>query len=257
MKLRSVKIDNLAVHIFDTREAMGKAAADDAAKRINEIIAKNGVANIIFAAAPSQNDLIEGLLEQDIDWTKIRAFQQDEYIGISQDEPAVFGNFLRDAIYDKVPLKEIHYMLAPTSEVEAKIEEYSDLLTRYPIDLIFLGVGENGHLAFNDPPVADFDDPQRIKIVQLDKACRQQQVNDDCFETLTDVPTQALTLTLSFIQSVPEAICVVPTGRKAEAIARTLVGEITTECPASILRKLPNAALYLDRDSASLAFTDL
>ncbi len=257
MKLRSVKIDNLAVHIFDTREAMGKAAADDAAKRINEIIAKNGVANIIFAAAPSQNDLIEGLLEQDIDWTKIRAFQQDEYIGISEDEPAGFGNFLRDAVYDKVPLKEIYYLLTATSEVEAKIKEYSNLLTRYPIDLIFLGVGENGHLAFNDPPVADFDDPKRLKPVQLDNVCRQQQVNDNCFTALADVPTQALTLTLSFIRSVPEAICVVPTGRKAQAIECALHGEITTQCPASILRKLPNATLYLDRDSASMAFSDL
>ena len=127
---------------------------------------------------------------------------------------------------------------------------------RYPIDLIFLGVGENGHLAFNDPPVADFDDPKMLKIVELDQVCRQQQVNDGCFSSLESVPTHALTLTLSFIRSVPEAICVVPTDRKAKAIADALRGPITTDCPASMLRKLPGAALYLDRDSATLAFPE-
>ncbi len=195
-------------------------------------------------------------MTHDTDWTQVRAFQQDEYIGISAEEPAGFGNFLKDALYDKVTMKDIYYLYTETSKVEEKIEEYTGLLKRYPIDLIFLGVGENGHLAFNDPPVADFDDPKMLKIVELDQVCRQQQVNDGCFSSLESVPTHALTLTLSFIRSVPEAICVVPTDRKAKAIADALRGPITTDCPASMLRKLPGAALYLDRDSATLAFPE-
>ena len=257
MELKSCKIENLPVHIYDTREAMGKAAAKDGAERINKIITKNGVANVMFAAAPSQNELLEELLEYDIDWTKVRAFHQDEYIGISEDEPAGFGNFLCRAIWGKVPLKERHFLLCAPGEAAAKCEEYSSLLTKYPVDLIFLGVGENGHLAFNDPAYADFDDPKMIKVVNLDEACRQQQVNDGCFATFDDVPKQAMSLTMSFIRSVPEAICVVPTERKAEAIKKALHGGITTSCPASILRKLNDAALYLDQDSASLAFPEL
>lgn len=250
-------VQELNVFTYETREAMGIAAAEDAARRIGRIIETNGVANVVFAAAPSQNDLLRALLTLDIDWTKVRAFQQDEYIGICSEEPAGFGNFLKDALYDKVPLKEVHYLYTETSKVKEKIEDYTELLRKFPIDLMFLGVGENGHLAFNDPPVADFDDPYVLKVVELDQVCRQQQVNDGCFPSLDHVPTHALTLTLSFIRSVPEAICVVPTDRKAQAIADALYGPVTTDCPASILRKLPRAALYLDRESAALAFPEV
>ncbi len=257
MLINHSTVEELNVYTYETREAMGAAAAEDAARRIGRVIEQNGVANVVFAAAPSQNDLFRALLTLDIDWTKVRAFQQDEYIGISPEEPAGFGNFLKDALYDKVPMKEIHTLYTETAKVEEKIEYYTGLLKQYPIDLIFLGVGENGHLAFNDPPVADFDDPYVLKVVELDLVCRQQQVNDGCFPSLDHVPTHALTLTLSFIRSVPEAICVVPTDRKAQAIADALHGPVTTECPASMLRKLPGAALYLDRASAELAFPDI
>ena len=246
------KAEKLSVHIFDTREEMGKVAAEDAARRINAIIAKNGVANVVFAAAPSQNDLIENLLKADIDWSKVRAFHQDEYVGISAEEPAGFGNFLDRAIFKKVHFKELHYLLCCADEAEEKCEAYAELLRKYPIDLIFLGIGENGHLAFNDPAVADFNDPKMVKIVELDDVCRQQQVNDGCFATLDDVPKQAMTMTMSLIMNIPEAICVVPTIRKANAVYRALCGEVTTACPSSILRNHPNAALYLDKDSASM-----
>ena len=246
------KVEKLSVHIFDTREEMGKVAAEDAARRINAIIAKNGVANVVFAAAPSQNDLIENLLKADIDWSKVRAFHQDEYVGISAEEPAGFGNFLDRAIFKKVHFKELHYLLCCADEAEEKCEAYAELLRKYPIDLIFLGIGENGHLAFNDPAVADFNDPKMVKIVELDDVCRQQQVNDGCFATLDVVPTQAMTMTMSLIMNIPEAICVVPTIRKANAVYRALCGEVTTACHASILRNHPNAALYLDKDSASM-----
>ena len=247
----TTKVVNLPVEIFDTREEMGAVAAKDAAKIINEVIAKNGVANVVFAAAPSQNDLLENLLKEDIDWSKVRGFHQDEYIGIDADEPAGFGNFLNRAIFEKVSFKELHYLLCKADEAEAKCAEYTDLLKKYPIDLIFLGIGENGHLAFNDPAVADFNDPKMIKVVELDDVCRQQQVNDGCFATLNDVPKQAMSLTMSFIMSVPHAICVVPTIRKANAVYNALTGPVTTACPASILREHTDAGLYLDKDSAS------
>lgn len=245
------KVVNLPVYIFENRKDMGKAAAIDAAKRINAVIEKNGVANVVFAAAPSQDDLLENLLKQDIDWTKVRGFHQDEYVGIDESEPAGFGNFLRRAIFDKVPFKELHYLLCKADEAEAKCASYTGLLKKYPIDLIFLGIGENGHLAFNDPAVADFNDPKTVKVVELDDVCRQQQVNDGCFPNLDAVPKQAMTVTMSFLMNVPEAICVVPTIRKANAVYNALCGEVTTACPSSILRNHPNAALYLDKDSAS------
>ncbi len=251
MKICTKKVVNLPVHIFDTREEMGKAAAVDAAARINAIIAEKGEANVVFAAAPSQNDLLEHLLTLDIDWSKVRGFHQDEYVGIDASEPAGFGNFLRRAIFDKVPFKSLHFLLCDAEEAEKKCEEYTQLLKQYPIDLIFLGVGENGHLAFNDPAVADFNDPKMVKIVDLDDVCRQQQVNDGCFATLNDVPKNAMTLTMSCIMNIPHAICVVPTDRKANAIVGALEGPVTTECPASILRNHENAALYLDKNSAS------
>lgn len=245
------QVKNLPVKIFETREEMGCVAAVDAAKIINKAISENGVANVVFAAAPSQDDLLENLLKQDIDWSKVRAFHQDEYIGIDDKEPAGFGNFLNRAIFDKVNFKEKHYLLCEADKAEDKCQEYTKLLKEYPIDLIFLGIGENGHLAFNDPAVADFEDPKMIKVVELDDVCRQQQVNDGCFATLDDVPKQAMSLTMSFIMSVPHAVCVVPTIRKANAVYNALMGPVTTACPASILRNHEDAVLYLDKDSAS------
>lgn len=245
------KVVNLPVKIFDTREEMGVDSAKCVAEVINNAIKQNGVANVVFAAAPSQDDMLKSLLEQDVDWSKVRAFHQDEYIGISDDEPAGFGNFLDRAIFKKVNFKEIHYLRCKADEADAKCAEYTKLLTDYPIDIILLGIGENGHLAFNDPAVADFEDPKMIKIVELDDVCRQQQVNDGCFATLNDVPTKAMSLTMSFIMSVPHAVCVVPTIRKANAVYNALMGPVTTACPASILRNHNDAVLYLDKDSAS------
>lgn len=251
MEMQGKNVEKLSVRIFDGRAEMGKAAAEDAAKRIKAIIEEKGEANVVFAAAPSQNDLLENLLKQDIDWTKVRGFHQDEYVGIDASEPAGFGNFLRRAIFDKVAFKELNYLLCEADKAQEKCEAYTELLKKYPIDLIFLGIGENGHLAFNDPAVADFNDPKMVKIVELDDVCRQQQVNDGCFPNLDAVPKQAMTMTMSLIMSIPQAICVVPTVRKADAVHNALYGEVTTACPASILRQHPSAVLYLDSDSAS------
>lgn len=251
MQIATKNVEKLPVYIFENRTEMGVAAGERAAQIINEVIAKNGVANVVFAAAPSQNDMLESLLKQDVDWTKVRGFHQDEYVGIDASEPAGFGNFLDRAIFKKVPFMELHYLLCEESEAEAKCDAYAELLKKYPIDLILLGIGENGHMAFNDPAVADFNDPKMVKIVELDDVCRQQQVNDGCFATLNDVPKYAMTLTLSFIMNVPHAICVVPTDRKANAVYNAVTGPVTTECPASILRNHADAGLYLDKAAAS------
>lgn len=245
-------IDGLPVHVFDTRAEMGAAAARGAAHIIREAIDKKGEANVVFAAAPSQDDLIASLLGQDIDWRRVRGFHQDEYIGLDPAHSAGFGNFLRRAIFDRVPFGELFYMACPPDEAEAMCEKYTALLEEYPPDLIFLGVGENGHLAFNDPAVADFNDPRRVKVVSLDDVCRMQQVNDGCFASIDEVPRQALTLTMSQILAIPHAIAVVPTVRKARAVADALRGPVCERCPASALRRHTDARLYLDADSASL-----
>ena len=245
-------IDGLPVHVFDTRAEMGAAAARGAAHIIREAIDKKGEANVVFAAAPSQDDLIASLLGQDIDWRRVRGFHQDEYIGLDPAHSAGFGNFLRRAIFDRVPFGELFYMACPPDEAEAMCEKYTALLEEYPPDLIFLGVGENGHLAFNDPAVADFNDPRRVKVVSLDDVCRMQQVNDGCFASIDEVPRQALTLTMSQILAIPLAIAVVPNARKARAVADALRGPVCERCPASALRRHTDARLYLDADSASL-----
>ena len=206
-------------------------------------------ANVVFAAAPSQNETLAHLLKQDIDWTKVRGFHQDEYIGLDPAHSAGFGNFMRRTIFDLVPFKELHYLLCKPEEAEAKCASYSELLKKYPADLIFLGFGENGHMAFNDPAVADFNDPKMVKIVELDDICRQQQVNDGCFQSIDQVPTHALTLTIPTLYNVENVFCVVPAASKAEAVKNTVYGQISEDCPASILRKHPNAILYCDSDS--------
>lgn len=243
--------EKLNAFVYTDRAQMGAAAAKAAAAKIREIISANGEANLIFAAAPSQNEMLDTLVGEDIDWSRVRGFHQDEYIGLDTDHPALFGNYLKEHIFDRVPFKEVYYIGTSSAEdSERRCREYEELLKKYPPDLIFLGIGENGHMAFNDPPVADFEDPKSVKIVELDEACRKQQVNDGCFGTLEEVPTHAITLTISLIIKVPAAIVTVPSARKAAAVFNALNGPIDTSCPASILRRHDNAALFLDRDSA-------
>ena len=244
-------IDTLNVYVADTREEMGRAAAKEVADQIRALIAEKGAANVIFAAAPSQGDMLKALLEEELDWTKVRGFYQDEYIGLPASHPAGFGNFLRRHIFDHKPFAGVHLLECTPENAEEKMAEYAALFAEYPPDLMLLGVGENGHLAFNDPHVADFEDPKRIKAVALDITSRQQQVNDGCFAALDEVPTHAMTLTMSHILGVPSVLAVVPTALKADAIDAALNGPISADCPASSLRKHPKAKLYLDKDSAS------
>ena len=176
----------------------------------------------------------------------------DEYVGLPADHPATFRAYQREHVLSQIQPAAFHGIRGEASDSVEECARYSELLREAPIDLVCLGIGENGHLAFNDPPVADFDDPSCVKPVELDALCRQQQVNDGCFPTLSAVPTTALTLTIPALLSSRAIVGVVPGPRKAEAVRNTLIGPISTACPASILRKHSNAALYLDRDSAAL-----
>lgn len=244
--------DKLTVKAFITRKEMGEAAAADIVAAIKKALEKKKEINMIFAAAPSQNDVLKALTESDVEWNRINAYHMDEYMGLDRSAPQSFGNFLTEHIFGKVPFKSVNLINCGVKDAEAECDRYEQLLKENPADIIVLGIGENGHIAFNDPWVADFMDSRLVKTVPLDEVCRQQQVNDGCFAKLEDVPRQAITLTCPVFIQAPQLFCIVPAITKAKAVKRTLQGEINEECPATILRKHENAVLYLDKDSASL-----
>jgi len=250
--VKEFRVDKLNTKIFDNREEMGSAAAENVFQRINELIKEKDELRIVFAAAPSQNEFLAELITKKIDWSKIIAFHMDEYIGLPEGAKETFGNCLKDHIFSKVKFKEVNYLNSTNTDHEAECERYSELITAAPIDIVCMGIGENGHIAFNDPPVADFNDPQTVKVVELDEPCRHQQVNDGCFLSFDDVPTHAFTLTVPALMSGGHLCVVVPGPAKAEAIEKTLKDAITTECPATILRKHDDAVLYVNKESASL-----
>ncbi len=252
-EIRNFKKDELTVRIFDNRANMGAAAAKEGSAWINEIIEAKGEVNIIFAAAPSQNDFLESLIKEDVDWTKVNAFHMDEYIGLDADAPQGFANFLRRAIFDLVPFKNVYCLNGQSTNPEAECKRYTDLLVKHPADIIFMGIGENGHIAFNDPGVAKFDDPESVKIAKLDEVCRNQQVNDGCFASIDLVPTHAYTLTVPIMMSASKMMLVVPTALKAKAIYNTVFGPIDEMVPASIVRTHKGGAtLYTDEAGATL-----
>ena len=250
--VKTEQVDKLNVKVYQTREEMGTAAAEDAAAAIRAAIAAKGEINMIFAAAPSQNEFLAHLIaDKSIDFTKINAFHMDEYIGLPADAPQGFGNFLRERLFERVPFKTVNTIDSTAADPEAECRRYAALLQAHPCDIVCMGIGENGHIAFNDPHVADFGDKAAVKVVALDETCRQQQVNDGCFARLDDVPTHALTLTIPTLTA-PEAVfCIVPAKTKANAVYAALRGGITEACPASILRRHANATLYCDADSAA------
>lgn len=250
--VKTEQVDKLNVKVYQTREEMGRAAAEEAAAAIRAAIAAKGEINMIFAAAPSQNEFLAHLIaDKSIDFTIINAFHMDEYIGLPADAPQGFGNFLRERLFDRVPFKTVNTIDSTAADPEAECRRYAALLQAHPCDIVCMGIGENGHIAFNDPHVADFGDKAAVKVVALDETCRQQQVNDGCFARLDDVPTHALTLTIPTLTA-PEAVfCIVPAKTKANAVYAALRGGITEACPASILRRHANATLYCDADSAA------
>ena len=245
--------DKLTVEIFETRKQMGEKAANDIAKKFNELIDIKGEINVIWAAAPSQNDVLKALtLNKDIKWNKINAFHMDEYIGLSKDAPQGFGNFLKDHIFGLVPFKSVNYIDVSATDAQKDADSYAEVLSKQKIDVVVLGIGENGHIAFNDPPVADFNDKKAVKPVKLDEVCRQQQVNDGCFKSINDVPTHAITLTVPTLFNANYLFCIVPAPTKANAVYETINGTIDEHCPATVLRLHDNAKLYLDNESSKL-----
>ncbi len=249
--IREFQVEKLTVKVFETKEELGNAAAQAAAKYL-ATLQKQEYINLLFSTGASQFPLVDGLREQSIEWKKIHGFHLDEYKGMSADHPASFRLWLRERIEKAFKPARFSYIEGNAKDADQECNRYSQLIVANPIDLAFIGIGENGHIAFNDPPVADFDDPKQVKVVLLDEDCRKQQLGEGWFPTLEDVPREALTLTIPGILRSEVIISVVPDKRKANAVKNALSGPITTACPASILRTHQNVTLYLDRDSASL-----
>jgi len=235
------------------RKAMGENAALLVAALVRTACRERGEARVIFACAPSQDDFLAALPGTELDWSKLVVFHMDEYVGLSAAHPQSFRSYLRDHLISHLPgPKALHLIAADAPDLERECERYAALLSEKPIDLVCMGIGENGHIAFNDPPVADFLDPRPVKLVELDAACRQQQVNDGCFPALADVPTHALTLTIPALLGARHISCVVPGVRKARAVRDTLRGPVSTTCPASILQTHPSVCMHIDSAAASL-----
>jgi glucosamine-6-phosphate deaminase len=243
--------DKLRVKTFGTRLLMGAGAAYDVSEQIRELLTKQDFVNIIFAAAPSQNEFLSSLSQQkELDWSRVNAFHMDEYVGLDKNDPRSFGYFLKKRIFDQVPFHEVHYLDGSTGDSDTECQRYSDLLMQYSTDIVCMGIGENTHLAFNDPHVADFNDPDMVKLVTLAEASRQQQVHDACFARIDDVPTSALTLTIPALLQANSIYCIVPGSNKAEAVYHTLHSEVKEDYPSTSLRNHSNATLYLDKNSS-------
>ena len=254
--IHETQIDQLPITIYQTNEELGQAAAAHASDVIQCALDERGTANIILATGNSMLTFLAALrADQHVDWRRVNVFHMDEYIGIDPKHPASFPNFLRQHFLDYVTPKEFFPVNGQRGQVEATCAEYARWLHAHPADLCALGYGENGHLAFNDPPFADFDDPVWVKVVKLAEASRRQQVGEGHFATLDDCPTHAITLTIPALRAARRIVAVVPQARKAAAVQRALRGAIGEDCPGSILRRTPHAHLFLDRDSARAAFS--
>ncbi|HEY2471026.1 MAG TPA: glucosamine-6-phosphate deaminase [Terracidiphilus sp.] len=248
--LRSSRFNGLAVHVAESRVAMGNQAAAAIGNQIRASLRKQAHIRMVFAAAPSQAEMLAALrTERDIDWARVSAFHMDEYIGLAPNSPQRFGMWLRRAIFDLLPFAAVHLM-APGDDPEQSATDYAAELNEAPIDIVCCGIGVNGHLAFNDPP-ANFEDPLTVKVVNLDAQCRQQQVDDQCFATLSEVPTQALTMTVPALLSAHAIFCTVPGSTKRNAVRSALLGPVDPTCPASALRRHPRCTMYLDQASGS------
>lgn len=251
--LKEFKKDKLSVYVFDSRKAMGDKAGYDAATAICKILETKECANVMFAAAPSQNETLAALLaDTRVDWTRVNAFHMDEYVNIDPSHKASFRNFLKKAIFDVKPFRNVFLINGNAESMEEEEKRYSELLKANPLDVCLLGIGENGHIAFNDPSVADFNDPKSVKIVELEEVCRMQQVHDGCFDSLDEVPKYAYTVTIPALLDCGCHICTVPAPTKANAVKAMLEWDINEKCPCTALRNVDNAGLYLDQDSSSL-----
>jgi glucosamine-6-phosphate deaminase len=247
--MRINRYKHLNVNVFPTRLEMGLAAGRDVEARVAGLLQIKDEVRMIFAAAPSQNEMLDYLAGSEIiDWSRVTAFHMDEYIGLNGGAEQLFSLYLTRRLFSKVKMKNV-YLINTNADARQEAEKYSALIREAPIDVICLGIGENGHIAFNDPPVADFNDPMIVKKVSLDRSCRMQQVNEGCFASLDEVPEKALTLTIPVIFGGSHLFCVVPGQGKREAVYNTINGPVTTACPASVLQKHPDCSFYFDKDS--------
>jgi len=239
----------MRVESYRSRPDMGRSAAEAIAVELRELLAWQGRVRMVFAAAPSQAEMLAALrAAPGIAWDRVTAFHMDEYIGLPAGAPERFANWLDAHIFTALPFAAIH-RIVPEPDAEVAAAKYAARLGEAPLDMVCLGIGVNGHIAFNDPPVADFNDPEDVKVVTLDAQCRQQQVDDDCFEAMDDVPEQAITMTIPRLLRTRRLFCVVPGRLKRDAVRATLAGPLSTACPASIVREHPDCTLYLDAES--------
>lgn len=240
------------VIVSDTKEVMGLRAADAGAAKIREALQEQGHADIILATGASQFEMLDSLVDQDdIDWSNVTAFHLDEYIGMPITHNASFRKYLKERFVERLPepIGKFHYIDAEENP-EQECERLNALISDVEIDVAFIGIGENGHIAFNDPP-ADFDTDEPYIIVELDEDCRRQQMGEGWFDSLSDVPTRAISMSVQQIMKSNYIVCTVPDERKAEAVKNTLEGSVTPDVPASILQDHPSCDLFLDKASAS------
>ncbi len=251
-RIREFKVGQLDVIVYPDNESLGQAGATQAAAILRAAIAARGYANVILATGNSQLTTLAAMRHANVDWSRIFLFHMDEYIGLPPEHPASFRHFLHEKLVDVVRPAEFYGVEGDAPNVAETCQHYAELLHRFPADLVCLGIGENGHIAFNDPPFADFHDPVWVKVVTLDEVSRQQQVGEGHFPSLDVVPAQAITLTIPALMAAKHMLCLVPEKRKAVPVLTALTGPIVESCPASILRTAPHAKLLLDQDSASL-----
>ena len=239
-------------YIYTTKQEMGAAAAAAAAQAISKAIEENGRANIILATGASQFEMLKSLVVETVDFSKVTMFHLDEYIDMAEDHPASFRKFLKERFVEKVPgLKAVHFIAGDTGDPQRECQRVGSLIAEHPIDAAMIGIGENGHLAFNDPP-ADFETEEPYLVVELDEKCRKQQFGEGWFETLELVPRQAISMSIQQIMKSACLIVTVPDERKAEAVKNALEGKVTPICPASILQQHGNCKVFLDAEAASL-----
>jgi glucosamine-6-phosphate deaminase len=245
------RVDALDVRVHPTTESMAAEAAADAAHAVGSALHDRGAANVMFATGNSQLAFLDALARESVDWSGVVAFHMDEYVGLDASHAASFARYIREHVEDRLHPGVVHYLHGDATDPDGEAARYAALLADHPLDLAVAGIGENGHLAFNDPPVADFDDPLAVKVVELDERSRRQQVGEGHFASLEDVPRLAITVTISTVLAARRVIVVVPESRKAEAVHAALSGPVTTACPASVLRRSAHAVLYLDADAAA------
>ena len=253
MTVRRFRAGGIEVAVIPSPDELAEAAARKAAEVVREAITRRGRARIVVATGNSQIAMMERFVQSpDVDWSSVEAFHLDEYVGLPITHPASFRLWIRTRFADRVRPGAMHYLDGEAPDLDREIRRYTALIREAPFDLCFAGFGENGHIGFNDPPVADFHDPLTVKRVKLDEACRRQQVGEGHFPTLEAVPPEALTMTCPAIVSAGALVCVVPDRRKAQAVKDALEGEISTACPASLVRTHSRTFLYLDTESVSL-----